>query len=219
MGPETWHAVDAYLTDRLLVPDPALQAALAANAAAGLPAIDVSPTQGKLLGLLVKLRGARTVLEIGTLGGYSTIWIARALPEGGRVLTLEIDPKHAEVARANVDRAGVGERVEMRVGPAAETLPTLDGPFDMVFVDADKPNNPVYWREALRLTRPGGLIVVDNVVRDGKVVDATSEESAIQGVRAMLDLIAAEPRVEATAVQTVGAKGYDGFLVARVAAP
>lgn len=210
-------AVDAYLADRLLAPDDALDAALDANVTAGLPEIDVSPLQGKLLALLARLHGARTVLEVGTLGGVSTIWLARALPADGRVTTLEIDPHHAEVARTNLDRAGVGDRVEIHVGPAAETLPTLEGPFDMAFVDADKPSNPIYWREAMRLVRPGGLIVVDNVVRDGMVADPDCELPAVQGVRAMMDLIAAEPRVEATAVQTVGVKGYDGFLVARVA--
>lgn len=210
-------AVDAYLAERLIVPDPALESALAANRAEGLPAIDVSPLLGKLLHLLARIHGAKRVLEVGTLGGYSTIWLARALPPEGRLVSLELEAKHAEVARENVARAGMGDRVEIRVGPAAETLSGVDGPFDLVFIDADKPNNSVYWQEAMRLIRPGGLIIVDNVVRDGKVVDAASEDPSVQGVRAMLDLIAAEPRVEATAIQTVGAKGYDGFLIALVA--
>lgn len=215
MEPALWTAVDAYLADRLLPSDPALDAALAANAAAGLPAIDVSATQGKLLNLLARLHGAKTILEVGTLGGYSTICLARALPPVGRLLTLELDPKHAEVARANVDRAGIGDKVEIRVGPASETLKSLEDPYDMVFVDADKPSNPTYWREALRLTKKGSLIIVDNVVRNGGVID-NLEDPGVQGVRQMMDLIATESRIEATAVQTVGAKGYDGFLVALV---
>lgn len=216
MPQETWEAVDAYLNDRLLAPDPLLDATLKANEEGGLPQIDVSPTQGKFLHLLAKLHGAKTILEVGTLGGYSTIWLARALPTDGRLTTLEFAPKHAEVARANLDRAGFAEQAEVIVGPAAESLPKLEGPFDMIFVDADKPNNPTYWREALRLSRPGTLIIVDNVIRDGKVSDETSADPSILGTREMMDLIHGEGRVEATAVQTVGAKGYDGFLIARV---
>jgi predicted O-methyltransferase YrrM len=226
MTQETWTAVDQYLTDRLVGPDAALDAALADSAAAGLPAINVSPPQGKLLHLLAKLHGARRILEVGTLGGYSTIWLARALPAGGRLVTLEYEPKHAEVARANLDRAGLSGVAEVRVGRAADTMAALAAereaggpgrePFDFVFVDADKPSNPEYFRWAIQLTRPGGLIVVDNVVRKGKVAEADNADPAIVGARRMFELIAAESRVTATAVQTVGGKGYDGFAVIRV---
>ncbi|CAN5364721.1 O-methyltransferase [soil metagenome] len=216
MAEETWSAVDDYLTDRLLTLDPTLEAALRANREGGLPQIDVSATQGKLLHLLAKLHGAKTILEVGTLGGYSTIWLARALPEDGHLTTLELESKHAEVARKNLDNAGIGTKVEIKVGPAAKTLPALQGPFDMIFVDADKPSNPIYWREALRLSRPGTLIIVDNVIRNGGVADETSEDPGILGTREMMALIHEEPRVEATAIQTVGSKGYDGFLLARV---
>lgn len=213
---EGWVAVDGYIADRLLGPDPALATTLAANAAAGLPDIDVSPPQGKLLHLLARMSGARRVLEVGTLGGYSTIWLARAAGEGGRVTTLEIDPHHAATARANLDAAGVGERVEVILGPAAETLATLAGPFDFVFIDADKQGNVTYLREALRLSRPGTVIVVDNVVREGGVLEADSDDPRIQGTRALFDAVAAEPRLSATAIQTVGAKKWDGFLMALV---
>jgi predicted O-methyltransferase YrrM len=220
MASERWTAVDRYLTELLVPSDAALDAALQANAAAGLPPHDVSPAQGKLLHLLARLQNARTILEIGTLGGYSTIWLARALPPGGRLVTIEVDPRHAEVARANLARAGLADVVELRIGSARETLPQLAtvAPFDFVFIDADKPSNPSYLRWALRLTRPGSLIVADNVVRDGAVVDERSADPSVRGVREMLALMAAEPRLAATAIQTVGIKGYDGFAIALVTA-
>jgi len=203
-------------------PDPALDAALQASAAAGLPPHNVSPTQGKLLALLARVQGARAILEIGTLGGYSAIWLARALPAGGHLVTLEADPRHAEVARANIAHAGVSDLVELRVGRALETLPHLAaegrGPFDLVFIDADKPSNPEYFAWALTLTRRGSLIIADNVVRDGAVADAESTDSNVRGVRRFMDALAAEPRVSATAIQTVGSKGYDGFTLAVVTA-
>ncbi|WP_136163344.1 O-methyltransferase [Sphingomonas flavalba] len=220
MAEEPWKAVDAYIADRLLPPDPALDAALAANAAGGLPAIDVSPAQGKFLHLLARIVGARRILEVGTLGGYSTIWLARALAEGGALVSLEIDPRHAAVARANVDRAGVGERVEIRVAPARDTLAAMvaagEGPFDLVFIDADKENNAHYVRQALALSRPGTVIVVDNVVRKGRVADSGSSDPMVLGSRAVFDLLAAEPRLDATALQTVGLKGWDGLAIAVV---
>jgi len=221
MTQESWAAVDAYVHDRMVPHDEALAAALAASDAAGLPAIAVSPSQGKLLQILAQVLGARRILEVGTLGGYSAIWMARALPPDGRLVTLEADPKHAEVARANLARAGLAAVAEVRVGPALETLPRLAaegaGPFDLVFIDADKPSNPDYFTWALRLTRPGALILVDNVVREGRVLDAASEDASVRGVRRLFDLIAAEPRVNATALQTVGIKGWDGLAIARVA--
>ncbi|MFF3684425.1 O-methyltransferase [Streptomyces sp. NPDC002187] len=218
---DRWNAVAGYITERLVPADDVLTAALEASEAAGLPSIAVSPNEGRLLHLLAKVQGARTVLEIGTLGGYSTIWLARALPEGGRLISLEYDPAHADVARANIARAGLDKIAEVRTGAALDTLPRLAaepgaGPFDMFFIDADKQNNARYVEWALRLSRPGSLVIVDNVVRDGKVADAVSKDPAIMGTREMFDLIAAEPRLEATAVQTVGPKGYDGFLLARV---
>jgi predicted O-methyltransferase YrrM len=220
MSQEQWNAVDAYLNDLLVPHDPALEAALRDSAAAALPPINVSPTQGKLLHLLARLQGARTVLEIGTLGGYSTIWLARALPADGRLITLEVDPKHADIARTNLARAGVNHVVELRLGPALETLPQLAaegrGPFDLVFIDADKPSNAEYFAWALKLSRRGSLIVVDNVVRKGEVVNAANDDPTIRGVRRFLEVLAAEPRVSATAIQTVGGKGYDGFAVALV---
>jgi predicted O-methyltransferase YrrM len=219
MEEERWTAVDRYLGDLLVSSDPALEAALAASAAAGLPAINVSPAQGKLLHLLARAIGARNVLEIGTLGGYSTIWLARALSDGGRVISLEADARHAEVARANIARAGLETRVEVRLGMALDLLPGLAEraePFDFVFVDADKPNNAAYFDWALKVSQPGGIIVVDNVVRDGDVIDAASDSPTVQGVRRFLERLAAEPRVSATAIQTVGAKGYDGFALAVV---
>jgi predicted O-methyltransferase YrrM len=204
----------------LLQPDPALEDALRANAAAGLPAIDVAPNQGKLLYLIAQLLGARRILEIGTLGGYSTIWLARALPAGGTLVTLEVDPKHAEVARANLARAGLTQVVDVRVGRALDTLAALAGQlFDLVFIDADKPNNPAYLAWALRLTRPGSAIVVDNVVREGAILDATSDDPRIHGTRSLFEAVAREPRLEATAIQTVGGKGHDGFILARVVSP
>jgi predicted O-methyltransferase YrrM len=223
MTEELWTAVDRYLGDLLAPADSALEAALAASAAAGLPAINVSPLQGKLLHLLARAIGARNVLEIGTLGGYSTIWLARALPEGGHLISLEADARHAEVARANIAGAGLQAIVEVRLGMALDTLPGLAAerrePFDFVFIDADKPNNPAYFDWALQLSRPGSIIVVDNVVRDGEVIDAGSDSPTVQGVRRVLERLAAEPRVSATAIQTVGAKGYDGFAIALVTAP
>lgn len=216
MTPETWTSVDKYLTDLVVQPDAALNAALAASAAAGLPEIAVSAPQGKLLHLVTKLIGARSILEIGTLGGYSTIWLARALPPDGRIITLEADAKHAEVACANLAKAGLASVVEVRLGPALETLPQLAGPFDLTFIDADKPNTPEYFAWALKLSRPGSLIVVDNVVRGGKIVDAASTDANVQGMRKFLEMMAAEPRVSATVLQTVGSKGYDGLALARV---
>ena len=215
-----WARVDQYLVDALVGPDPVLEAALEASAAAGLPPISVTAPQGKLLQQLAQLRGARRILEIGTLGGYSTIWLARALPADGRLVTLEVDPAYAEVARANLARAGLTDAVDVRVGRALDTLAQLAaeaaGPFDLVFVDADKPSTPDYFTWALRLSRPGTMIVVDNVVRAGAVIEAASADPGVQGVRRFLDLLASEPRVSATALQTVGSKGYDGFAVALV---
>jgi predicted O-methyltransferase YrrM len=215
-----WTDVDRYLTETLVRPDAALDAAISASEAADLPPISVSPPQGKLLRLLVTLANATSVLEIGTLGAYSTIWMARALAPGGRLLTLEADPKHADVARRNLDRAGVGDRVTLRLGRALETLPTLsaaDGaPFDVIFIDADKPPLADYFVAALRLSRAGTLIIIDNVVRDGAVADPSNRDASVQGVRRLNDRIAATPNVEATCIQTVGAKGYDGFTLVRV---
>ena len=211
-----WAAVDDYIADRLLGRDEALRMALAANAAGGLPDIDVSPAQGRMLHLLARMAGASAILEVGTLGGYSTIELARALPADGRLVTLEIDPHHAAVARENVARAGLADRVEVLVGPAAETLEKLSGPFDFIFIDADKPSNVLYLREALRLSRPDTTIVVDNVIREGQVLDAASADDRVQGTRALFDVIAAEPRLTATAVQTVGTKKWDGFVLAVV---
>ncbi|MEN3307432.1 MAG: hypothetical protein V7603_3634 [Micromonosporaceae bacterium] len=220
MMKEQWTAVDAYFTDRLAPPDPVLEAALAASDAAGLPPINVAPNQGKLLELLARVRGARTILELGTLGGYSTIWLGRTLIPDGRMVTLEAQPRHAEVARANLARAGLADIVEVRVGPALETLPKLAadgvGPFDLIFLDADKISYPEYLTWSLRLSRPGTLIVADNVVRGGTVTDARSRDESVHGLRRFTDMLAAEPRVTATAIQTVGSKGYDGFALAIV---
>ncbi|MEE1739273.1 O-methyltransferase [Streptomyces sp. BE147] len=215
-----WTAVDNYFNGLLVGPDEALDAAVEASGAAGLPEIQVAPNQGKLLHMMARLQGARTILEIGTLGGYSTIWLARALPEGGRLVTLEADPAYAEVARANIARAGLADVVEVRVGPALETLPVLAaegyGPFDVVFIDADKPSNPDYLAWSVELTRPGSLIIADNVVRDGEVVDADSTDPKVQGVRRFTELVAADPTLSATALQTVGDKGYDGLMAVLV---
>lgn len=217
MTDKTWAEVDDYLTGALLPADPVLDAALADSAAAGLPRIAVAPNQGKLLNLLARQAGARSILEIGTLGGYSTIWLARALPAGGKLVTCEYEPRHAEVAKANLARAGFGEDVvDIRVGAALDTLPTLTGPFDFIFVDADKSNLANYVRASLELSRPGTTIVVDNVVRQGGVADAESTDPNVLGAREMFDVLAAEPRLDATAVQTVGAKGHDGFVLALV---
>ena len=216
----TWTEVDEYFGDLLAPRDELLDAALEANEKAGLPAIGVSRLQGKFLFLLVKILQARRVLEIGTLGGYSTIWMARALPAGGQVVTLEVDPKHAEVARENLGRAGMLERVDLRLGRALTTLADLHaagaGPFDLVFIDADKENNPGYLEWAMKLARPGTVIVVDNVVRDGRVIDAGTSDLDLLGTRRMAEMMAAHPRLSATAMQTVGAKGYDGFALAVV---
>lgn len=217
---ELWNAVDRYIGDLLVGPDPGLDAALAASAAAGLPAISVAPNQGKLLHLLVQLRGARTILEVGTLGAYSTIWMARAMAPGGRVVSLEVDAVHAEVARRNIAGAGLADVVEVRVGPALESLAAMvaagDGPFDFVFLDADKERNADYLDWSLRLTAPGSVIVVDNVVRAGAIADGTSADPAVVGTRRLYEALAAEPRLVSTAVQTVGTKGHDGFAIAIV---
>ena len=222
MSQEQWTAVDGYITDLFVPPDPALEAALHATAAAGMPLINVAPNQGQLLQILARSIGARAILEIGTLGGYSTIWLARALPPEGRLISLEADPKHAEVARANIARAGLAGVVEVRLGRALETLPHLaaegHGPFDLVFIDADKPNTAAYFEWALTLTRRGSLIITDNVVRDGAVIDAHSADANVQGVRRFNARMAAEPRVIGTVLQTVGSKGYDGLAFAVVTA-
>jgi predicted O-methyltransferase YrrM len=223
MNQERWTAVDAYLADLLIPHDPALEGALRATADAGMPPINVAPNQGKLLHVLALALGARKILEIGTLGGYSTIWLARALPPGGRLVTLEYDPKRADVARANIARAGLADVVEVRVGPALEALPVLVaegcGPFDLVFIDADKSNTAPYFEWALRLARRSSLIIADNVIRDGAVIDPHSADASVQGVRRFNAMLAAEPRVVATAIQTVGSKGYDGMAIAVVVEP
>lgn len=220
MNQEQWTAVDRYFTDLLVPSDPALDTALQTSAAAGLPPQNVSPNQGKLLLLLAQIQGARSILEIGTLGGYSTIWLARALPSDGRLITLEADPKHAEVARANIAHAGLSKLVDLRLGQALSTLPQIaaenQGPFDLIFIDADKPSNPEYFAWALKLSRRGSLIIADNVVRNGAVIDVASSDPSVQGVRRFNELLASEPRVNATAIQTVGSKGYDGFAIAIV---
>jgi predicted O-methyltransferase YrrM len=220
MAEDQWTAVDRYLSSLLISPDPALDAALADSAAHGLPAINVSPPQGKFLYLLARIHGARNILEIGTLGGYSAIWLGRALPPGGRLITLESDPKHAEVAAANLDRAGLTGIVEIRLGPAMETLSKLaiEGrtPFDLIFIDADKPSTADYFAWALKLSRQGSVIVVDNVTRKGGVIDPDSTDANVLGMRRFLEALAAERRVSATAIQTVGGKGYDGFAIALV---
>jgi len=217
---ELWATVDRYINETVARNDEVLDAAVKANADAGLPNIDVTASQGKFLHLLALVKGAKRVLEIGTLGGYSTIWLARALPRGGRVVTLEYEPKHAEVARKNLKRAGFSKKVEIRVGAAADSLARLEEegvrPFDLIFIDADKQNNAVYLDWALKLAKPGTVIVVDNVVREGALADGASTDPAIVGTRAMFDRMANEPRLVATAVQTVGSKGYDGFAIALV---
>jgi predicted O-methyltransferase YrrM len=222
---ELWTAVDRYVGDHLLPEDPVLDAALAAGEAAGLPRASIAPNQGRLLELLVRVHGARRILELGTLGAYSTIWLARALPQDGRLVTLERNPHYAEVALANIERAGLAEIVRLRVGSALQTLPELlaegAGPFDLIFLDADKRNNPEYLEWSLELSRPGTLIIADNVVRGGVILDPDGHDprlgdGGIQGVRRFYELLAAEPRVSATAIQTVGAKGHDGFVLALV---
>ena len=220
MSQELWTAVDRYITDLFVPPDAALDATLQATTAAGMPPIQVTPAQGALLQVLALAVGARRILEIGTLGGYSTIWLARALPAGGWLISLEADPRHAEVARANIARAGLADAVEVRLGRALETLPHLTaegvGPFDLVFIDADKANTTAYFEWALKLTRPGSLIITDNVVRNGAVVDEHSQDRDVQGVRRFNAALAAEPRVAATVIQLVGSKGHDGMAFAVV---
>lgn len=222
MTQEQWTAVDRYITDLFVPSDWVLDMTLQFSAEAGLPPHNVSPNQGKLLMLLAQVQGARNILEIGTLGGYSTIWLARSLPTDGRLITLEADPKHAEVARNNIARAGLSDVVELRLGRALDTLPQLAAegcaPFDLIFIDADKPSNPDYFAWALKLSRRGSVIIADNVVRNGTVIDANSSDPNVQGVRRFNELLAADPRVSATAIQTVGSKGYDGFAMAIVTA-
>jgi predicted O-methyltransferase YrrM len=220
MTQETWIAVDSYIAETLIPSDPILQEALQRNTKAGLPTIDVAPNQGKLLYLLAKIRGAIRILEIGALGGYSTIWLARALTPDGTLITLELDPKHAEVAKANIAGAGLSSKAEVRLGPALDSLAKLHAegakPFDFIFIDADKPGYPDYLDWSLRLSQPGTVIVADNVIRDGAVIDPKSKDASVQGVRRFFDKIAADSRLEATALQTVGTKGYDGSALAVV---
>ena len=222
MSQALWTKIDDYYTHLFVPPDPALDAALAASDAAGLPQIAVAPNQGKLLMLIARIQGARRILEVGTLGGYSSIWLARALPADGRLVTLEADATHAKVARDNIARAGLAGKVELRLGPARQSLAKLveekSEPFDLVFIDADKPSNPDYLEKALALTRRGSLIIADNVVRDGDVLDAESRDAGVRGIRRFNELVAAERRVTATALQTVGSKGHDGFAIILVTA-
>jgi predicted O-methyltransferase YrrM len=217
MSKEIWTAVDHYMIEKLIPRDPVLDEALQANAAGGLPAIDVAPNQGKLLQLLARIQGARRILEIGTLGGYSTIWLARALPSDGKLITLEAEAKHAEVAKANIQRAGLSSIVELRLGPALESLSQLHkektAPFDLIFVDADKVNSPGYLEWSLKLSRPGTILILDNVVRDGAVIHAEDADPGVQGMRRFFDMVGVDPRLDATALQTVGSKGYDGFAL------
>lgn len=223
MNQEQWTAVDQYINQTLVPSDAALDAAIEASIKAELPSIAVTPSQGKLLQILAQLQGGRRILEIGTLGGYSTIWLARALPKNGRLITLEIDPKHAKIASANVARAGLSRLVDLRLGKAIDTLPKLKaekkGPFDLIFIDADKATIPEYFTWSLKLSRPGSLIVVDNVVRKGAVIDAKSGDPDVQGVRRLNEMLAKEPRVTATTIQTVGSKGYDGLTIILVKEP
>ena len=223
MSEKAWSKMDEYIGEQLLADaDPIFEQVLRANATGGLPSIDVSPAQGKFLNLMVRISGARQILEIGTLGGYSTIWMAKALPAGGSLISLEFAPKHAAVAKDNLARAGLLDRTEVRVGPALDSLPKLaaekKAPFDLIFIDADKPNNPRYLEWAIKLSRPGTVIILDNVVRDGRVVDATSTDPTVVGTRAAFDLLKGHPRVDSTALQTVGAKGWDGFVLGVVKA-
>jgi predicted O-methyltransferase YrrM len=220
LSQELWTRVEQYVDGLQIPTDLVLEAAIKASADAGLPAIAVSPSQGKLLHLLAKMQGARRILEIGTLGGYSTIWMARALPEDGRLVTLEYEAKHFEVARANIERAGLADRVDQRLGAALDMLPVLAsegaGPFDFVFIDADKENCAPYFEWAVRLSRLGAVIVVDNVIREGEVANARTKDPMVQGIRRLNKAVAAEPRVTAVTLQTVGSKGYDGFALIRV---
>lgn len=218
--PAAWSACDRYVAEKLFADDPALREALAASEAAGLPAIQVSATQGKFLQMLARVQGARRVLEIGTLGGYSTIWLARGVGEGGRVVSLELEPHHAAVAVRNISRAGLEDRVEVRVGSASESLARLvsEGvqPFDLVFIDADKESYADYFQWSVRLCRPGSVIIADNVIRNGQVCNSSTTDARVMGVRRLYDWVSSDKRVEATTLQTVGEKGYDGFLMARV---
>jgi predicted O-methyltransferase YrrM len=220
MPEQQWSAVDDYLNQLVVRPDAALDQALRATAEAGMPEIAVSAPLGKLLNLIARLVAARRILEVGTLGGYSTIWMARALPPGGRIVSLEINPDHASVARANIERAGLGAQAEVRVGAALDLLPNLAeedaGPFDLVFIDADKANIPTYFEWGLKLGRPGGVIVVDNVIRNGAVLDTSGRDANVAGVRRLNDLLASRPELDATTIQTVGSKGYDGFTIALI---
>lgn len=216
--PDSWRRLDAYLTETLVGPDAALEAAVADQNAAGLPAIEVAPLAGKLLHLLTRISGARRVLEIGTLGGYSTIWMARGIPDGGVVVTIEAESANAAIARANVDRAGVGSKVDIRIGRGEDILPTLadEAPFDLVFIDADKESNTVYLDWAARLGRPGTVVVVDNIGRSGEVADPASTSSQVAGVQRGLEMLGRDPRFDATALQTLDAKGWDGVAIALV---
>ena len=220
MNQKTWSAVDDYIAENLLPADTVLEAALRSNRSRGLPAIDVSPAQGKLLYLLARMNGAKRILEVGTLGGYSTIWLARALPKDGKVVTLELEQHHADVAQVNFKMAGLSDRIDLRIGPALKSLEMLGaenaGPFDLVFIDADKPNNPNYLTWAMRLSRPGTVIVCDNVIRDGAVLEENGSDPNVEGARAAFSFMAKAAGLEATAIQTVGAKGYDGFAIAIV---
>ena len=210
---ELWSTVDDYINETLVRQDDALEHALRKSAEAGMPAFNVTPAQGKLLHLIAQIHGAKRILEIGLLGGYSTIWMARALPPDGKIISLEHNKKYAAVARANLEYAGLENLVDIRIGTALNILPTLEGPFDLIFIDADKPGNPDYFQWALKLSRPGSVIIVDNVVRNGEIANANSDDSSVQGTRRMNELIRAEPRVNATSIQTVGGKGYDGFTL------
>lgn len=220
MSKKTWTVVDNYIVESLIPADPVLDSALAANRDQNLPSIDVSAAQGKFLNLLARMSGAKAILEIGTLGGYSTIWLARALPSGGKVVTLELDPHHAKVARSNFERAGLSASIDLRVGPALDSLAVLEaelaGPFDFVFIDADKPNNPHYLSWAMKFSRPGTVIVCDNVIRDGAILDRDGHDANVEGARAAFSFVGGERRLDGTAIQTVGAKGYDGFAIAIV---
>jgi predicted O-methyltransferase YrrM len=222
MTQDKWKAMDDYINHWLLPADPILESALQASEAAGLDPINVAPNQGKFLHLLAKIQGAKRILEIGTLGGYSTLWLARALPSGGRLVTLEINPKNAETSKANIKRAGLSEVIEVRLGPASESLAKLaaekGGPFDFIFIDADKPGYPEYLTWALKLSRVGTAIVLDNMVRKGEIVSAADGDSRVVGARAVYEMLSKEPRVSATAIQTVGVKGHDGFVMALVIA-
>jgi len=219
MSQDTWTAVDTYFNVALLPADPVFDQILSANTKAGLPAHDVAPNQGQFLSLLLQIQGARRILEIGTLGGYSTVWMARALPADGQIISLEVDPTHARVAMENIQNAGFAEQVEIRIGPALDSLAALateNDPFDFIFIDADKQNNPMYLKYALHLSRAGTIIFADNVIRGGVVVDDSSDDERIQGVRSYMDMVSNEPRLQATTIQMVGAKGYDGFTMALV---